>query len=150
MKKFLAALAATLLLVATPTATQASTGELHPDVAYALEALPGGVAISTHEVVWPELGMELTASSRFARSVGSCATGSYCAYSGSGLGGTRLSFTICTAVSTAPLQTVRSIANARSSGKVQARNAAGQVLATAYANGSANVSGPVVGLRCTL
>lgn len=150
MKKFLAALAATLLLVATPTAADASTDELHPDVVYALEALPGGVAIGTHQAVWPELGMELTASSRFARSVGSCATGSYCAYSGSGLTGTRLAFTICTTVSTAPLRTVKSIANARSSGMVQARNSAGQVLATAFANSSASVSGTTVGLRCAL
>lgn len=131
-------------------ATAVAADDLHPDVEYALDAVPGGIPVSDHEAVWPALGMTLEAESPNARSVGSCATGTYCAYASSGQNGTKLSFTICTVVSTSALKTVGSIANARPSGNVQARNSAGTALGTAGPNSAVNVAGGTATLRCTL
>ncbi|KQZ23095.1 hypothetical protein [Microbacterium sp. Root553] len=151
MKRTITAIAALVLaLVLSPAAANAETDELHPDVEYALEAVPGGIAVSDTEVVWPALGMILEAESAMQRAVGSCATGTYCAYAQPGLNGTKLTFTICANVSTSALQTVGSIANGRTSGSVRARNSSGTTLATAGANGSANVGGGTTNLLCTL
>ncbi|GGM35547.1 hypothetical protein [Microbacterium saperdae] len=150
MKKRLLSLAlGTVLAMGIATPAQASEEPaLHPDVQYAIDAVPGGTVVDEHTVVWPDLGMELSVPSPDARAVGSCATGSYCAYAGANRGGTKLSWTSCTTVSTAALSTVGSIANARSSGTVQARNAAGTVLGSAGAGASVNVSGGTTNLRC--
>lgn len=120
--------------------------DLHPDVAAALERTPGGVVIDARHAHWPELGMSIDVPDDADRAVGSCATGNVCAYSGAGLSGTRVSWSSCGTY--APGITVRSIANARSAGYVQARSSAGSVLATAIAGSSANVSGAVADVRC--
>lgn len=152
MRRVLVSLALlTVALVAVPTsAAAASDDDLHPDVEYALDAVPGGIAISDYEAVWPALGMTLEAGSPTARSVGSCATGTYCAYASTGQNGTKLTFTICTVQSTSALRTVGSIANARASGNVQARNSSGTTLGTASPNTAVNVAGGTTTLRCTL
>jgi hypothetical protein len=145
--KLVAAIAAALLSIGVATPAHADP-TMHPDVAYAIDAVPGGTIVDEYTVVWPQLGMELRVAPVSARAVGSCATGQYCAYSQADRGGTKLSWTTCTTVSTAALASVKSIANARSSGKVQARNAAATVLATATAGTSTNVFGQVSSLRC--
>lgn len=151
MKKFIAAAALTLALVGLPAAAEATTvpASLHPDVEYALDAVPGGVVIDEYHVVWPELGMELSAVPSLARAVGTCATGTFCAYSRADRGGTKLSWTTCTTVTPTGLSSVGSIANARSSGSVQARTSSGAVLATASAGTSTNVYGTVSTIRCS-
>ena len=146
--KLLAVVAAALLSIGAAAPAHAEP-PLHSDIAYAIAAVPGGIVVDEHTVVWPELGMELRVAPMTARAVGTCATGQYCAYAQADRGGTKLSWTTCTTVSTAALASVKSIANARSSGKVQARNSAGTVLATASAGASVNVFGPVSTLRCT-
>lgn len=120
--------------------------DLHPDVAAALERVPGGVVIDARHARWPELGMRIDVPADDDRAVGSCATGNVCAFSGTGLSGTRVSWSSCGTY--APGITVRSIANARSAGYVQARSSSGSVLATAIAGSSANVSGAVADVRC--
>ncbi|WP_341955951.1 hypothetical protein [Microbacterium sp. LWH13-1.2] len=148
-----AALAVGLLLIpqaAESAVVSASDDTETSDIEYALEAVPGGIALSDSYAVWPALGMTLTAGSPAARSVGSCATGTFCAYTGTGLSGTKLAFTVCTNVSTAALRVVASIANGRTSGKVHAKNSSGTVLGTAVANGSANVPHGTASLLCTL
>lgn len=154
-----AALAVSLLLiphaaasasVSGPAGASSSDDAETSDIEYALGAVPGGIALSDSYAVWPALGMTLTAGSPTARSVGSCATGTFCAYAGSGLSGTKLAFTVCTNVSTAALRVVASIANGRTSGKVHAKNSSGTVLGTAVANGSANVPPGTASLLCTL
>lgn len=153
MKRTISTIAALVLaLVLTPAAANADTDELHPDVEYALEAVPGGIAVNDTTVVWPALGMILEAEPESAalRAVGSCATGTYCAFASPGLRGSKLTFTICTNVSTAGLQSVGSIANGRSTGSVHARNSSGATLGTAGANGSANVGVGTTNLLCTL
>jgi hypothetical protein len=132
----------------------AETGdvEVHPEVATMLAEVPGGVAVDYTHAVWPRLGMELAvrdATSLAARSVGSCATNRICAFNGSSLGGSMLSFSTCTVSAIPGSFTTRSVANARGSGYVQARNAS-TVLATVNAGNWANVSGTVTNLRCVL
>ncbi|MDQ1175639.1 hypothetical protein AB6V29_04970 [Microbacterium sp. 20-116] len=123
-----------------------STDELHPDIAAALAQIPGGVVIDSHHAEWPELGMTIDVPSDHEDAVGSCATGNVCAFSGSSLSGTRVSYSTCGTYS--PSITVRSIANARSAGYLQARSSSGSVLATAIATSWANVSGSVATLNC--
>lgn len=139
MKRMLSILAlAGALMAAAPMAAVATdeASRVHPDVAYALAVEPGGVAMSYSSAAWPELGMRMDVP--VGRAVGTCATGSICAFSTSGLGGTKLSWTTCGSKSTAALSQVGSIANARSSGTLQARQAT-TVRASASANSQANV-----------
>ncbi|MDR6692139.1 hypothetical protein J2X55_003077 [Microbacterium sp. 1154] len=123
-----------------------TTDEVHPDIATALAEIPGGVVIDSHHAEWPELGMTIDVPSEHERAVGSCADGNVCAFSGANLLGTRASFSSCGTY--APGITVRSIANARSAGYLQARSSSGSVLATAIATSWANVSGSVATLNC--
>lgn len=119
---------------------------LHPDIAAALEDLPGGVVVDATHAYWPELGMSMDVPPEDDKAVGSCATGNVCAFNGTGLSGTRVSWSSCGTY--APGMTVRSIANARSAGYAQARSSSGSVLATAIAGSWANVSGSVADVRC--
>lgn len=149
MKKKLLIIAAAMAFVLLGVASPAQAKQTpHPDVEYALSEVPGGIVVDEHTVIWPELEMQLSVAPEWTRAVGTCATGQYCAYSKSNRGGTKLSWTSCTTVSTAALASVGSIANARSSGTVQARSSAGTVLATVSAGGSVNVFGAVSTLRC--
>lgn len=96
MKRILAAAFAVMLSLSFAPGAAVASDTLHPDVEYALDAVPGGVAISETQVVWPYLGMILEADQAALRAMGSCATGTYCAYGRTGLSGTKLTFTICT------------------------------------------------------
>ncbi|WOF24655.1 peptidase inhibitor family I36 protein [Microbacterium betulae] len=130
---------------------QPATAEepLHPDVAYALAAVPGGVALDSRNAMWPELGMELTVPADVAAraAVGRCASGRVCAFAQGSGAGTMLSWTGCSNYSTAALGQVRSIANARTSGQFHARSGS-TILATASAGTRVNVSGSVDNVRC--
>ncbi|APH44195.1 hypothetical protein BMW26_03860 [Microbacterium sp. 1.5R] len=150
MKRILSVAVAVLVAATLSPAVAHASDDVHPDVDYALEAVPGGIALSDTTVVWPELGMTLTTESTSARAVGNCATGTYCAYSGSGMSGSKLTFTICTNVNTSALRSVGSIANGRSSGLVRARNSAATVLGTAGPNSSTDVGTGTTNLLCTL
>lgn len=119
---------------------------IHPDIADALRRVPGGVVIDATHAEWPELDMSIDVPTDEERAVGSCATGNVCAFNGTGLSGTRVSWSTCGTYS--PGITVRSIANARSAGYAQARSSSGSVLATAIAGSWANVSGTVADVRC--
>lgn len=120
--------------------------DLHPDIAAALRGIPGGVVIDANHAEWPEMGMRMDVPGEGEEAVGSCATGNVCAFNGTGLTGTRVSWSSCGTYS--PGITVRSIANARSAGYAQARSSSGSVLATAIASSWANVSGTVADVRC--
>lgn len=148
--KFTLLTAVTLAFVAIAApAAQASTFTPDSQIQYALEHEPGGYATSAHSAYWPETGMTMTSGlgiSTFA--VGSCATGAICAYSGYSLTGSKLSWTACATFSTSALPMVRSIANARSSGTLRARNVT-TVVATTGPGGQANVSTTVTNVQCS-
>lgn len=121
MKRSLLALGLALTLMVGSGATAARAAQqpdVHPDVAYALKAEPGGVVVNYFTAEWPESGMRIEVSVTFA--VGSCATGAICAYSSAAQAGTKLSWTTCGTKSTSALSTVGSIANARTSGTLLA------------------------------
>lgn len=100
---------------------------------------PGGTQIAANEISWEDGAVVLTLAPTGGvtpLAVGSCATDSYCAYNGSGLSGSKLTFWDCGTYSTTVLGTVRSVANARTGGYVDAKNSGGSVLATIYAGNS--------------
>ncbi|MCE0507637.1 hypothetical protein LVJ59_01160 [Microbacterium sp. KKR3/1] len=142
---------AVLAWAAVPTMASARDDhDVDPLVAAMLDEVPGGVIVDATHAVWPALDMALSvpsASDLTARSVGSCATGRFCAYNALSLAGGSLSFGGCGVNTVPPSFTVRSVANARSAGYVQARNGA-TVLKTVGAGNWANVSGTVNNLRC--
>lgn len=145
--------------IAVPAgAAAAEAVEPDPQIAAMLESIPGGIAVDAHHAVWPELDMEMTVaapksesisrlSSASIASVGACATGKVCAFSLSGTNGAKLSWGTCNTSFPVGTFTVRSIADARSSGYVQARYGT-TVRATAHAGGWANVYGSVSRITC--
>ncbi|PPF41870.1 hypothetical protein C5B85_18285 [Pseudoclavibacter sp. AY1F1] len=148
-------LALLMLFVGAPAA-QAETTVVDVDeiVTYALDAVPGGHATGEHTAYWPDLGMTLLSEEASAspsrdrqRAVGSCASGNVCAYSGSSLSGSKLSWSSCGTHSTAALGSVRSIANGRTSETLRARNGS-TVLATATPGTQKNVSGTARTVNC--
>ncbi|MGB3373774.1 MAG: hypothetical protein WBA87_01365 [Microbacterium sp.] len=145
----LAAVAAVMAILASaPAASAAEATVPHADIAAMMDAVPGGVLIDADHAVWPSTGLEMTSSAAVTPfSVGSCATGSVCAFSSANLGGSKLSWSTCSTFTISSSFTVRSIADARSSGYLQARNGT-TVLATANAGASANVYGTVTNVRC--
>ncbi|QTV79159.1 hypothetical protein [Microbacterium sp. NIBRBAC000506063] len=82
------------------------------------------------------------------RSVGSCATGSVCAFSQQNISGTKLSWGSCSTHTIPGSFSVKSIANARSAGSIlQARNGT-TVLASATGGTWKNVAGTTTNVRC--
>lgn len=152
MVKVASVLLGSALALLSGTSAEAAEEAVDPHIAAVLTEVPGGVIIDANRAVWPELGMEMTVQddSRMTAysAVGSCSSGYLCAFSSSNLGGSKLSWTYCGTHSVPSHFTVRSIANARSSGRLEARNGS-TVLATAYAGGWSNVSGgPTTNVRC--
>ncbi|WP_282845941.1 hypothetical protein [Microbacterium oxydans] len=143
-----------MLLLSAAPAHAALEGDdaVAPEIIAMLEEVPGGVIIDSTHAAWPALGMELSirsVSARTARSVGSCATDRFCAYSAGSLGGNKLTFSVCS-VNTIPSTFIaKSVANARGSGSVQARNGTTTVT-TVNAGSWANLAGAVNNLRCVL
>lgn len=138
MKRALLSLGIAIALTASGmTAAHATEPDVHPDVAYALATVPGGVVVDWLTAEWPATGMRIEAQGGF--SVGSCATGAICAYSSASLAGTKLSWTSCGMKSTAALSSVGSIANARTGGTLRALQGTTS-RATAAAGASANVA----------
>lgn len=140
--------AAAAMIVVAPAAHAEVVPPVHPEIAAVIDAVPGGVVIDADHAVWPELGMEMTAADAVSTyAVGPCATGRVCAFSGLNMSGSMLSWSTCGATFPISAFTVRSIADARSSGYLQARNGT-TVVATANAGASANVYSTVTNVRC--
>jgi len=135
----LLAIAALTLSSASVASADDLSATLSPDIEYALAHEPGGVLISPDTVEWPELGMTLrVASPVHALAVGTCASGSICAYTLASGSGSMLSWSSCGSHSTSALSTVGSIANGRSSGSLSAL-VGSTVRATAAAGARTNV-----------
>jgi hypothetical protein len=146
-RRTLALITAALLITATPAAAHADT--VDPQITAAVASVPGGQIVDDHTAYWPSLTMTLTVPDpRLRDAVGSCANGSVCAYSGAALTGSKLSWTTCSTFSTTALGApVRSIADARSTGNLQARNGT-TVAATASAQSWASVAGTTDNVKC--
>lgn len=111
----------------------------------------GGTQTASNEVSWEGGAVVLTIEDGIAPraadgialgAIGNCAAGAFCAYSGFGYSGNKLTFTACTSGnSVAALGTVRSIANARTSGIVRAYD--GSTLVATLSPGTGRSSVPV-------
>lgn len=146
--------AAATLATATPTLAAPATVSMpmQQRVNAALAEVPGGVQTAWNEVSWDDGAVVLTLAPEgvaTAAAVGSCASGTFCAYAKVGYTGTKLTFSTCTSgLSVAALPQVRSIANARSSGTVSAYN--GSTLVTTVAAGTGkNTAGTITSLSCS-
>ncbi len=135
--------ALTLVAGASPAAQAAdpSDDSLQARVEAVLAKSPGGTQIGPNEISWDGgqivLTLEAAAAGAETFAVGSCATGAYCAYSGTYQSGSKLTFWACsTTVSTSAIGYARTVTNARASGYVNAKNSGGSVLATVWAGGS--------------
>ncbi len=144
-------LVAALLLSGAPAAASAATpDDVDPQIAQLLKDNPGGILIDNTHAVWPELGMEASvtrSAGPAARSVGPCATGKICIFTGQ-LGGLTVSWSICGTIPVPSGFVPRSLVNARSSGYAQARSSGGGVLATAYAGSWVPVGGTATSVHC--
>lgn len=135
-----------LFTMAAPFAASASPVEsaaaaLQQRVDSILAEYPGGVQTGANVVSWDNGDIVLTLDTAIngivLLAVGSCETGKYCAYSGIGLTGSKITFTTCDIThSTSPIGTVRSIANARSSGRIEGKSSSGVVLASVGSDAS--------------
>ena len=143
-----------------PVAAAAAEQPVTPDpqITAMLDAVPGGVVLDAYHAVWPELDMEMAVaapqeasssarSSAALASVGACASGKVCAFSLSGTNGAKLSWGTCNTSYPVGTFVVRSIADARSSGYMQAKYGT-TVRATAYAGSWTNVYGSVSRITC--
>ena len=147
---------AVLLILGGESAAHADPGDddLQAQVDSILAEHPGGTQTGPNTIEWEDGTIELTLEmdGYASRSVGSCATGTYCVYNGLALTGSKLAFSTCASAnySTAALPgTVRSVADAESSGYVQAKDSGGSVLATIFAGTSlSNAPAGITQVRC--
>ena len=118
----------------------------------------GGEQTAANEVTWDDGAIILTVEAQSARSaqtvsaqtvVGTCPSGSYCAYSLANYLGSRLAFTTCTTGNSVSKlgSAVRSIANSRSSGTVSAYNGSSLVLSVSAGSGK-NTTATITSLSC--
>lgn len=144
-RAILAIVGALALVLGAPLAAHANelgaeSTALQERVEAILDQYPGGTQIAENEIAWDGGAVILTLEASGGitpMAVGSCATGSYCAYSGYNLTGSKLSFSSCGAPQpVGVLGTVRSIANARTAGAIEAQSSGGGWLATIGANGA--------------
>lgn len=138
------------LAIAAPTSANPPT--MQDRIDYVIATHPGGVQIDWNEVAWENgdvtltLSTEETSASRAA--VGSCASANYCIYSGSNMLGSRVTFSSCGPHRVNMLGApVRSIANARSSGSVQAKNGS-TVVKTVSAGAYSNLTATTTTIGC--
>lgn len=135
-------------LALAPALPAQAEDDVHPEIAAALAAVAGGTATGYYDATWPALTMTMTVPDPRVRAVGTCATGTFCAFTGTSMTGTKLAWGTCTTVTPYAGFTTRSIANARGAGSVaQARNGT-TILASAASGTSTNVTGTVTNIRC--
>lgn len=149
------ALATLALLVSPAVAAAAEPKEsLSSRVEAILHEFPGGVEVAPGVIEWNDGATTLTLESSFTtRSIGSCATGQYCAWSNTFYSGTKLAFTSCSAGGTSSSLaalggSVRSTANARTSGTVNAVNSGAFVYAMAANSGKPSNAATLTHLVC--
>ena len=159
MKRILAALATIIALsfmTALPANAATADDDLQTQIDQIMAEHPGGTQIGPNAVEWEGGAVTLTLAVESphavaAKAIGSCASGSYCIYNNTSLGGSKVAFTTCNKTySTSVLPgTVKSIANARSTGTVTAHNSSGSTLSTIKAGASVAVEpGNISAVKC--
>ncbi|MFT4051190.1 MAG: peptidase inhibitor family I36 protein [Microbacterium sp.] len=149
----LVAVGAVAAIALAPTAANAAEDRVQARID-AVIAEYGGEQTAANEVTWDDgaiiLTVEAAASVSALTGVGTCPSGSYCAYSRTNYLGSRLAFTTCTTGNSVSAlgSAVRSIANSRSSGTVSAYNGSTKVLTVAAGNGK-NTTATITTLSCS-
>ena len=149
IRSAIAVIAATIALTLAPVAAHADT--VDPQITAALKALPGGEIIDDHTAYWPDLTMTLTVVNPLLRdAIGGCPNGSNFIILIDTPSGAKPSSTSCSTFSTTviPGGVVRSIADARSTGSLQARNGT-TVVATATAQSWNTVTAATDNVKCS-
>lgn len=145
---------ATIALSLWSTPAFAAFPEGTNDVAVILQQHPGGEEVAPGVISWSDGAIVMTlAGAASPAAIGSCATGQYCAWSGTSYTGTKLAFSACSASGTSSSLsllggTVRSTANARSSGHVNAQNGSTTVYTMAANTGHPSNSNNLTSLVC--
>lgn len=152
LRRLFAVLIVGVFILPVPAVATASPDDVQVRIDQILERYPGGVQISENAVVWDDGDVLLTLNSDLAAttrgSVGKCANGKFCVFSNAGGSGSSLSFSTCGVKDVSPLGApVRSIANARSSGSVTAKNGSSTVL-TVAAGKRVNTTKTVTTVQC--
>ncbi|MGW8483615.1 hypothetical protein ACWGJP_10775 [Microbacterium sp. NPDC055903] len=160
MNPTLTAIVAAALIALGMTAAPPAVASEHPlddQVQEMLDAIPGGIALSSTHAIWPELGMDLVivpasasldaSSLALLAAVGACPSGRVCAFSQAATAGSRLSWTTCDTSFPVGTFVVRSIADARSTGYAQAKYGT-TVRGTASAGSFTNIFASVTRVSC--
>jgi len=160
MRHTIAATLSLLLALTTAFAAPASATDESTSMQGRIEAVIaeyGGIQTGWNQVSWGEgvavldLSVEQVEGAVSALAASTCASGRYCAYSGTSYGGNRLTYSACPASYTsfgALGGPVRSVKNSRSSGTVRAYANSTVVATLAPGAGDAIVSG-VTKLTCS-
>lgn len=153
--RLIAVLVVALSLLVPATGAAAGPAEsLDARVARVLAEFPGGVEVSPGVIQWNKGAITLTLESAFSvQSIGSCATGQYCAWTGLSYTGTKLAFTSCSAGGTSSSLAAlggpaRSTANARTTGTVNAVNSGALVYTMAANTGKPSNAATLTHLVC--
>jgi hypothetical protein len=150
----LASAAVLALTLCAPVAANAAEAPLQERIDAVLKEFPGGTQVGDDSVSWQRGDILLTLEGgSSARAVGSCLTGKYCAWSGTGYSGSKLTFSACSsggiANSLAPLGGLaRSLANARTSGTVHAKNGSTVVYSLGAGAGITSNSAALTNMTC--
>jgi hypothetical protein len=161
MKRIPVIVAAALVAVIALTPAAANAAVAPPDreplqarINAVMKANPGGVQIADDQVAWSDGDVVLTLEGGSnQRSIGSCSTGSYCAWSAITYTGIKLSFSACSLAgsssSLAPLGTnARSLADARTTGTLKVKNGSTLVWNMAANTGIPNNTFTVTTMVC--
>ena len=151
MKRLAGAIGALVLMgFAAAGPAYADPTSMQDRVDAVIATYPGGTQTDWNEVSWDggdailTLAPEGVDGPAARAAVGSCANGTYCVYSAANLGGSKLTFTSCTAHGVSALGgPVRSVANGRSSGNVVGLNGVLLVVVatpSSYVNTTATVT----------
>lgn len=153
---FVAAAILTATVALAPVSAMAAEA---PDLQVRIDSIVaeyGGAQTAWNEVSWEDDQVVLTLAegvdaARTAPMSSGCASGRYCAYSGIGYTGDKITYSTCPATHTAfvAIGSVRSIMNARSSGTVRAYGGATLKAALSPSVGRTSISG-VAKITCTL
>jgi hypothetical protein len=154
-------LAVAALVLVTLAPSPAIAAAVPPDVESlqarvdaVMRANPDGAQIADDSIAWQDGEVVLTLEGGSnERSIATCSTGSYCAWSAVAYTGTKLSFTACSLAgsssSLAPLGTnARSLANARASGTVKVKNGATPVWSIVASTGIPSNGSAVTTMVC--
>ena len=157
IKKLVVAIVACAIVLAAATPAQALTvpDAVQEEIDRLLALTPGGTQISDTSISWEDGSVIVNVQAplpggAIARDIANCPTGNYCAWRGIGYTQTSIWFTACPATSSLAALggPARSVANARTSGRVELRNGSMIVDTLGASAGRSNVTATTTAMVC--